>query len=93
MIRNGQSLRTTAFTLKRSIATSSTAYKAPDFYRPGPPPLPAEDQREFEELVRKAQAPLAKQSGGSSPLLDQDAKTFSADGAFRRSNVSIREGI
>ena len=28
--------------------------------RPGPPPLPPEEQREFEELVRKAQAPLSK---------------------------------
>ncbi|PVG01209.1 hypothetical protein CPB86DRAFT_684536, partial [Serendipita vermifera] len=27
--------------------------------RPGPLPLPAEDQKEFEELVRKAQAPLS----------------------------------
>lgn len=27
--------------------------------RPGPPSLPPEDQKEFEELVRKAQAPLS----------------------------------
>lgn len=27
--------------------------------RPAPPPLPREQQREFEELVRAAQAPLA----------------------------------
>lgn len=27
--------------------------------RPSPPPLPREQQREFEELVRKAQAPLS----------------------------------
>lgn len=27
--------------------------------RPSPPPLPLKDQREFEELLRKAQTPLA----------------------------------
>ncbi|KIM30400.1 hypothetical protein M408DRAFT_51756, partial [Serendipita vermifera MAFF 305830] len=27
--------------------------------QPGPPPLPAAEQREFEELVRRAQAPLS----------------------------------
>ncbi|KAI0374122.1 hypothetical protein BV20DRAFT_962097 [Pilatotrama ljubarskyi] len=27
--------------------------------RPAPPPLPREQQREFEELVRSAQAPLS----------------------------------
>ncbi|OSD06782.1 hypothetical protein PYCCODRAFT_1430978 [Trametes coccinea BRFM310] len=30
--------------------------------RPAPPPLPREQQREFEELVRAAQAPLANSS-------------------------------
>ncbi|EIN11919.1 hypothetical protein PUNSTDRAFT_119119 [Punctularia strigosozonata HHB-11173 SS5] len=30
--------------------------------RPSPPPLPQEDQREFEELVRKAQTPLVAPS-------------------------------
>lgn len=28
--------------------------------RPGPPPLPRSEQREFEDLVRKAQAPLSQ---------------------------------
>ncbi|KAI0070250.1 hypothetical protein K474DRAFT_1555748, partial [Panus rudis PR-1116 ss-1] len=28
--------------------------------RPSPPPLPRAEQREFEELVRKAQAPFAR---------------------------------
>lgn len=32
--------------------------------RPSPPPLPRADQREFEELVRKAQAPLSHASMG-----------------------------
>ncbi|KAG8992213.1 putative mitochondrial protein, conserved [Tulasnella sp. JGI-2019a] len=52
----------------------------PNLNRPGPPPLPAKDQREFEDLIRKAQAPLSKASGGAdhgaSQLLDQDVKTF-----------------
>ena len=30
--------------------------------RPSPPPLPREAQREFEELVRKSQAPLTQTS-------------------------------
>ncbi len=34
--------------------------------RPAPPPLPREQQREFEELLRKAQTPLA-QSADHSP--------------------------
>ncbi|KAH9892498.1 hypothetical protein C8Q73DRAFT_59654 [Cubamyces lactineus] len=37
--------------------------------RPAPPPLPREQQREFEELVRSAQAPL---SGGQK--VDPSAK-------------------
>ncbi len=62
--------------------------------RPGPPPLPLEDQREFEELVRRAQAPLSKGDGpsqGASHLLDQDIKTFSADGSIFRGMMTIRE--
>ncbi|KAG9087612.1 putative mitochondrial protein, conserved [Ceratobasidium sp. 370] len=35
-----------------------TAPNSP-YARPGPPPLPAAEQREFEELVRKAQKPAA----------------------------------
>lgn len=31
----------------------------PSLVRPAPPPLPREQQREFEELVRAAQAPLS----------------------------------
>ncbi|KAL1757551.1 hypothetical protein FB107DRAFT_289127 [Schizophyllum commune] len=34
-----------------------------DYNRPAPPPLPKEQQREFEELARKAQAPLAGATG------------------------------
>jgi len=32
--------------------------------RPSPPPLPREQQREFEDLVRKAQAPLSQANVG-----------------------------
>lgn len=38
---------------------SSTTPSNPFIARPGPHPLPLEDQKEFEELVRKAQAPLS----------------------------------
>ncbi|KAG9016601.1 putative mitochondrial protein, conserved [Tulasnella sp. 427] len=61
-----QSLRTITRTATRNgfgartLSSSAPVYRnLPDFNRPGPPPLPAEDQKEFEELVRKAQAPLA----------------------------------
>ena len=38
--------------------------------RPAPPPLPREQQREFEELQHAAIAPLSKQSaGGAEPEL------------------------
>lgn len=103
-----QSLRRTTTKATRSCAgsrflTSTPAvYRdMPNFNRPGPPPLPAEDQKEFEELVRKAQAPLsgtsAKAAEGAGQLLDQDVKTFSADGtllffwtefSFRRNQVT-----
>lgn len=40
-------------------AAKSAEHSNPFVRRPGPPPLPPEEQREFEELVRKAQAPLS----------------------------------
>ena len=48
----------------KPIATSlphkpSNASTSPFGNRPGPPLLPPDQQREFEELVRKAQAPLS----------------------------------
>lgn len=47
-----------SFPKGRSLSSSTKVYSnLKAFSRPGPPPLPAEDQREFEELVRKAQAP------------------------------------
>jgi hypothetical protein len=46
----------------RSLTTSPTALRnAPSFSRPGPPPLPAADQAEFEELVK------ANQTVGTAP--------------------------
>jgi hypothetical protein len=41
------------------------------FQRPGPPPLPADQQREFEELVRTANAPTIDPSNALHP----DART------------------
>jgi hypothetical protein len=40
-------------------AAKSAEHNNPFTRRPGPPPLPPDEQREFEELVRKAQAPLS----------------------------------
>ena len=46
-------------TCRRSI---SSADARNPLNRPSPPPLPREAQREFEDLVRKAQAPLTQTS-------------------------------
>lgn len=37
----------------------------PPLNRPGPPPLPAADQREFEELIKKAAHPAQQTLTGS----------------------------
>ncbi|KAI0789233.1 hypothetical protein C8Q75DRAFT_687148, partial [Abortiporus biennis] len=44
--------------------------------RPSPPPLPRADQREFEELVKKAQAPL---STPASLVLTEEELTLHPD--------------
>ncbi|KAG8948899.1 putative mitochondrial protein, conserved [Tulasnella sp. 424] len=81
-----QSLRATATRSNRvgtrSLSSSLPVYRnVPNFNRPGPPPLPAEDQKEFEELVRKAQAPLSGDSAKAAEGVGQlDVKTVSADG-------------
>ena len=36
--------------------------------RPAPPSLPREDQREFEEMLRAAQAPLAQPTRGNAAI-------------------------
>ncbi|KAI5480986.1 DUF1674 domain protein [Pseudohyphozyma bogoriensis] len=52
-------------TVRRTLATS-TRFSAPADYtsRPGPPPLPAAQQREFEELLRRVNAPASKPAPG-----------------------------
>ncbi|GAA6015646.1 hypothetical protein JCM10207_008158 [Rhodosporidiobolus poonsookiae] len=48
----------------RTFATSfASSNSGSGFARPAPPPLPPQQQREFEELLRKVNAPLA----GTSP--------------------------
>ena len=41
--------------------------------RPAPPPLPRDQQREFEELVRAAQAPLSAPLTGRSSAAEEEA--------------------
>ncbi|KAG8970878.1 putative mitochondrial protein, conserved [Tulasnella sp. 419] len=47
--------------------------------RPGPPPLPAADQKEFEDLIRAAQRPVANQTHATNQdkdsTLHPDAKS------------------
>jgi len=45
-------------TLRRAVLPPLVSRKV-SINRPAPHPLPKEDQREFEELLRKAQTPLA----------------------------------
>jgi hypothetical protein len=58
------------FTSLRNASKSTRCYRSLHVYaprfspksafeRPGPPPLPAAEQREFEDLVRNAQRPAA----------------------------------
>jgi hypothetical protein len=51
--------------IHRSFASSSSQLKSP-FSRPGPPPLPAAEQAEFEELVK------ANQTIGTAPQKEDD---------------------
>lgn len=46
----------------RSVPTFVRRASTTPINRPSPPPLPQGQQREFEDLVRKAQTPLASQS-------------------------------
>lgn len=41
------------------------ARRASNLNRPSPPPLPANQQREFEDLVRRSQTPLSRSPGQS----------------------------
>lgn len=49
-------------TLRRAVFPSVLSRKV-SLNRPAPHPLPKEDQREFEELLRKALTPLAHEPG------------------------------
>jgi|SRR6266545_245204 len=56
-------------TLHRAVLPSVLSRKV-SLNRPAPHPLPNEDQREFEELLRKAQTPLAPSATQSDPGVD-----------------------
>lgn len=43
-----------------SAQSAHQAVRPPPLSRPGPPPLPAEDQKEFEELIKRAARPAAQ---------------------------------
>ncbi|GAA5879350.1 hypothetical protein JCM16303_003172 [Sporobolomyces ruberrimus] len=51
----------------RTFATLSTPRLA-SFNRPSPPPLPPQQQREFEELIRRQNAPASKPIEGTTGL-------------------------
>jgi hypothetical protein len=42
--------------------------------RPAPPPLPHEEQRELEKLLRKAQSPLAPSKDQADPTIHPDTR-------------------
>jgi len=42
--------------------------------RPKPPPLPRREQRELEELLRKAQTPLAPSNDQADPTIHPDTR-------------------
>ncbi|CAE6499248.1 unnamed protein product [Rhizoctonia solani] len=74
-----------AFTRLRNASRGSIRYQSMHIYapryssqrpyaRPGPPPLPKEEQREFDELVRKAQTPAAAAQVKEGEELHPDAR-------------------
>ena len=58
-------------TAQRTLATSVFSYypRTPFGSTPSPPQLPPEEQKEFEELVRRAQMPLAEGTGATGDAL------------------------
>ncbi|KDQ07195.1 hypothetical protein BOTBODRAFT_192591 [Botryobasidium botryosum FD-172 SS1] len=61
MFRSSSVFRAALARPRRFSSFTHALSQPPSIHKPGPPPLPAEDQREFEELVRLAgRAPSAK---------------------------------
>ncbi|EPQ57246.1 hypothetical protein GLOTRDRAFT_99304 [Gloeophyllum trabeum ATCC 11539] len=54
-----------AWSCRNMSSRPSVTMQSPPLVRPSPPPLPAEQQQEFEDLVRAAQAPLSRPSDRS----------------------------
>ena len=61
----------------RGLKTSSTTHKNPSFERPGPPPLPAKEQREFEKLIKEKQSECEQRQRIRCVDLDADVKCAS----------------
>ncbi|KAF5373787.1 hypothetical protein D9758_000682 [Tetrapyrgos nigripes] len=59
-------------TLKRALNSSYHPYST--FSRPAPPPLPREQQQEFEDLQRAAQTPSSLPDSEADPALHPDAR-------------------
>lgn len=58
----------------RASRTIARFTRSVSLNRPSPPPLPLKDQREFEELLRKAQTPLASPEPDLSVAAHPDAR-------------------
>ncbi|CAE6514349.1 unnamed protein product [Rhizoctonia solani] len=62
-------------TVRRSLHIYAPKYSSQSSYsKPGPPPLPRAEQREFEELVRSAQTPAASTQVKEGEELHPDAR-------------------
>ncbi|GAB1525029.1 hypothetical protein RhiTH_008186 [Rhizoctonia solani] len=76
----------------RSLHTYTPLFSSqPPYSRPGPPPLPKEEQREFEELVRNAQAPAASATVNQGEELHPDARRPIAPGFIGEVNPKTGE--
>lgn len=69
-------LRSLRYALSTRICVKTTSAKRTivQFNKPGPPPLPAEQQREFEELVRAANSGTTTIETNNQDLLHPDAR-------------------
>ena len=59
--------------LRRPVVLQAFVRKV-SMNRPAPPPLPRKEQREFEELLRKAQTPLAPSHNQVDPAIHPDTR-------------------